>query len=119
MPNQYPKYVTPSIASEIFSVTTQTLRRWAKEGRISFIKTPGGQYRYNVEGVIGLIEAAPAVKKPRKHPLKPAPVAVTPQPLPAMVMPQAAPSKVMGGAALDPAALMQKIEQLATASATT
>ena len=44
----YPNYVSPSIASKIFGCTSQTLRRWAKAGTIDSIKTPGGQYRYDV-----------------------------------------------------------------------
>jgi excisionase family DNA binding protein len=68
MTKVYPSFVAPSIACEVFGVTSQTLRRWAKTGRISFIKTPGGQYRYNVEGVIGAIQATPIAKAPARHP---------------------------------------------------
>jgi excisionase family DNA binding protein len=79
----YPSFVAPSIACEVFGVTSQTLRRWAKTGRISFIKTPGGQYRYNVEGVIGAIQATPIVKTPKAHPQAAPVVAVPAQPVPA------------------------------------
>lgn len=86
MTKVYPSFVTPSRAAEIFDVTTQTLRRWAKEGKISFIKTPGGQYRYNVEGHIGLMQAAPEVKVPKAHPVKAKPVTVKPAPAPSVVV---------------------------------
>jgi hypothetical protein len=75
----YPSFVAPSIACEVFGVTSQTLRRWAKTDRISYIKTPGGQYRYNVEGVIGAIQATPIAKGPARHPLA-APVVAVPAP---------------------------------------
>jgi len=156
MTKVYPSFVTPSRAAEVFDVSTQTLRRWAKEGKIGFIKTPGGQYRYNVEGVIGLIQAVPDVKKPKAHPAKAKPVTVKPvaaAPVAPIEMPKPAPRPAMPTGVemrsvddepevamrdidapsrkpapkvevarapmpkLDAAALMQKIEGLATASA--
>lgn len=43
------KYVTPREAAEILGVNERTLRRWDAEGKISTIRTPSGQRRYNVE----------------------------------------------------------------------
>lgn len=147
MTKVYPSFVTPSRAAEVFDVTTQTLRRWAKEGKIGFIKTPGGQYRYNVEGHIGLIQAVPEVKQHKPHPAKAKPVTVKPvaaAPVAPIEMPKPAPRPAMPTGVemrsvddepvarkpapkvevarapmpkLDAAALMQKIEGLATASA--
>lgn len=74
----YPSFVAPSIAREVFGVTSQTLRRWAKEGKIDYIKTPGGQYRYNVAGHIGM-RAQPA---PKPKATAPAPQAASLAPLP-------------------------------------
>ena len=107
----YPKFVSPSTAAEIFGVTTQTLRRWAKTGKINFIKTPGGHTRYDIARFMPAAAEKPA-SKPRKVKLpkidieaaKPAEVAPAPQP--AVV---AAPVV----AKLDPAALRARIEGLA------
>jgi predicted site-specific integrase-resolvase len=43
------KYVTPREASKILGVNERTLRRWDAEGKISTIRTPSEQRRYNVE----------------------------------------------------------------------
>lgn len=126
MTKVYPSFVPPSIACEVFGVTSQTLRRWAKERKISFIKTPGGQYRYNVEGHIGALQAVPVVKTPKRHPDKVAPVEVRAAPT---VAPVAKPAPVEPAPKvqaqpveppkpkLDAAALRHKIEALASASA--
>jgi excisionase family DNA binding protein len=60
----YPKFVAPSIAAETFGVSLQTLRRWAREGKVSYIRTPGGRFRYNIEALISV--SAPAAPKPPK-----------------------------------------------------
>jgi excisionase family DNA binding protein len=60
----YPKFVAPSIAAETFGVSLQTLRRWAREGKVSYIRTPGGRFRYNIEALISV--SAPAAPKPHK-----------------------------------------------------
>lgn len=39
-------YVSAKKASEYFSVSTDTLRRWADDGKIQFITTQGGHRRY-------------------------------------------------------------------------
>jgi excisionase family DNA binding protein len=68
----YPKFVAPSIAAETFGVSLQTLRRWAREGKVSYIRTPGGRFRYNVEALISVsAPAAPKPKKPAKASRKP------------------------------------------------
>jgi transposase-like protein len=45
-------------------VTSQTLRRWAKQAKIGAIKTPGGHYRYDLSGLV-VAESPPAPPKPR------------------------------------------------------
>jgi excisionase family DNA binding protein len=75
----YPKFVAPSIAAETFGVSLQTLRRWARDGKVSYIRTPGGRFRYNVEALISVSApaaaqasvAAPQPKKPAKAQKKP------------------------------------------------
>jgi excisionase family DNA binding protein len=77
--NVYPHYVSPSTAAQIFSVSLQTLRRWSREGKIGYIRTPGGRFRYDVAGLIvaagparpSVPVAAPKPKKPAKAPKKP------------------------------------------------
>ena len=41
-------------ASRILGVHPQTLRVWAREGRINYIRTQGNQRRYDVDSYIGL-----------------------------------------------------------------
>lgn len=41
-------YVTPKEACEFYKVTPQTLREWAKRGKIQFIISKGGHRRYNI-----------------------------------------------------------------------
>lgn len=105
-------YVTPAIAKETLGVSLQTLRRWAKAGKIKHFRTPGGQFRYD----LGSVGIAPAVSRPVET--KPAPVverivsrAVEPPPA-AKPIPQA-PIQPR----LDPAALRRAVEGLARASA--
>jgi excisionase family DNA binding protein len=45
------KYVTPKQAAKALSVNVSSLRRWENEGRITAIKTPGGQRRYSLEEI--------------------------------------------------------------------
>lgn len=59
-PTQYPEYASPSIAAKVYGVTTPTLRRWAKTGKIGFILTPGGQYRYDIRSHLALMSASSA-----------------------------------------------------------
>lgn len=42
-------FVTPKKACEYHSVSNTTLIRWAKEGKIRYHRTNGGQYRYWVD----------------------------------------------------------------------
>lgn len=114
MATVYPKFVSPSSAAEIFGVTTQTLRRWAKNGKIKTIRTPGGQNRYDVSGIPGLeAVAVPKAAAPAKKAAKakPDPVAVPIQR--AAPAPKAA---KVAAPALDPAALKARIEALQQAS---
>lgn len=45
-------YVSPSEASKILGVSSQTLRRWAKSGKIDNIRSPNGHYRYKIDSLI-------------------------------------------------------------------
>ncbi|MBC7408205.1 MAG: MerR family DNA-binding transcriptional regulator, partial [Arcicella sp.] len=40
-------------ASELLGAPTTTLRNWAKEGKITSVRTEGGHRRYQVQDLIG------------------------------------------------------------------
>ena len=46
------KFVPPAVAASILGVSTSTVRHYAANGQLSFIRTPGGQRRYNIEDVV-------------------------------------------------------------------
>ncbi len=51
--NNRPNYVSGQVAQEVLGVHANTLRRWANEGKIDFIrKTPQSKRLYNVDKVI-------------------------------------------------------------------
>ena len=54
MYNIFMRYVPSREASRILGVHPQTLRTWAREGRINYIRTEGNQRRYDVDSYIGL-----------------------------------------------------------------
>jgi excisionase family DNA binding protein len=63
--SQQLRFVSSRVACEVLGVTSQTLRRWAKTGRLPAIKTPGGHFRYNLAGLI-IVPDAPPQPKPKK-----------------------------------------------------
>ena len=56
-------YCTPTVAADRLGVHMQTLRRWAESGVISYVLTPGGHYRYDVDSYIEKMSA------PKKIPI--------------------------------------------------
>ena len=42
----YPSYLRPGEVAEILYVSPKTVSRWAKEGKLPFLKTLGGHRRY-------------------------------------------------------------------------
>lgn len=50
--------LTPREVAEIFGVRTTTIARWAREGRLTPLPTPGGHRRYTHEAVLGVLEDA-------------------------------------------------------------
>lgn len=42
-------------AAEYIGVTTETLRTWAKAGRIPYVRLPSGQYRFRVEDLDAMV----------------------------------------------------------------
>jgi excisionase family DNA binding protein len=49
--------LNPAETAEYFRVGTKTLSRWAKEGRIPFIRTLGGHRRYRLADIQRLLQA--------------------------------------------------------------
>jgi len=58
-------YVTTSNAKAYYSVSTDTLRRWAKTGKISFILTKGGHRRYYVPDSVSTSNQSKEFKIPK------------------------------------------------------
>lgn len=46
--------LTPAEVAELFRVDPKTVTRWARAGRISAIRTPGGHRRYSAEEIRAL-----------------------------------------------------------------
>ena len=55
------RYVPSREASRILGVHPQTLRAWAREGRINYIRTEGNQRRYDVDSYLGQSRPAQTV----------------------------------------------------------
>ena len=58
MPNDYPDHdqlLRPREVAEIFGVRTTTIARWAREGRLTPVRTPGGHRRYSRDAVVRLL----------------------------------------------------------------
>jgi predicted site-specific integrase-resolvase len=47
-------YVPARVATARLGVSLRTLLRWEKAGKISTVKTPNGQRRYDIESVINI-----------------------------------------------------------------
>jgi excisionase family DNA binding protein len=52
-----PKLLRPGEVAAMFGVNAKTVARWAKEGRIRSLRTPGGHMRIYAEDVRALIAA--------------------------------------------------------------
>jgi excisionase family DNA binding protein len=50
-----PKLLRPGEVAAMFGVNAKTVARWAKEGRIRCIRTPGGHMRIYAEDVRALV----------------------------------------------------------------
>jgi len=51
--------MTPAEVAALFGVNPKTVREWAKTGRLSSIKTPGGHRRYRAAEVYALLAEPP------------------------------------------------------------
>jgi excisionase family DNA binding protein len=109
------RYVSSRVASEILGVQAQTLRRWAKAGKIGAIRTPGNQWRYDLSGLIVAPTPAAPQPKPKKARAEVVPSAGKnpPAQLDLVEMVKAAPPP----AVISAEALRHQIERLAKSSA--
>lgn len=57
MINPDDELLTPREVAELFGVRTTTIARWARDGRLDPIRTPGGHRRYSRAGVRALVAA--------------------------------------------------------------
>jgi hypothetical protein len=58
------RWYTPTESADMVGVTPQTLRRWAKAGRVDSIKLPSGQSRYNMDAFIRSLGGTKAIHLP-------------------------------------------------------
>lgn len=58
-------WVTSGEVARALNMTDAAIRRWAREGLIEAIKTPGGQYRFRLEALSNLMKARQPTKGPR------------------------------------------------------
>lgn len=50
------RLLTPGEVAEIFRVDPKTVTRWAKDGRLSRVRTPGGHSRFRESEVRALLQ---------------------------------------------------------------
>jgi len=55
------KYVTSQKAAALLGVHANSLRRWAKQGKIRYQRTPGGNRLYDIESFLGVVPAHQSV----------------------------------------------------------
>jgi excisionase family DNA binding protein len=53
---EYPSYLRTAEVAELLSVSPKTVSRWAKEGKLPFVKTLGGHRRYPEAEIRDLLE---------------------------------------------------------------
>jgi excisionase family DNA binding protein len=53
----------PGEVAAMFGVNAKTVARWAKEGRIRYLRTPGGHMRIYAEDVRALVARAVATRR--------------------------------------------------------
>jgi excisionase family DNA binding protein len=49
----------PREVTELFGVRTTTVARWARDGRLTPVRTPGGHRRYRLAAIRALLGAEP------------------------------------------------------------
>jgi excisionase family DNA binding protein len=67
LPDEFPPHddlLTPREVAELFGVRTTTIARWAREGRLSPLRTPGGHRRYSRASLRALLADGRAAGEP-------------------------------------------------------
>ncbi|MDQ2818484.1 MAG: helix-turn-helix domain-containing protein [Candidatus Eremiobacteraeota bacterium] len=59
-------WLTSGQVARLLDMTNAAVRRWAREGLVDAIKTPGGQYRFSREAVAKLLDGRGAVAYGRR-----------------------------------------------------
>jgi excisionase family DNA binding protein len=49
------KFLTRADVARLFEVSPATVARWSREGKLPFVRTPGGQRRYLRDRIDGLL----------------------------------------------------------------
>jgi excisionase family DNA binding protein len=62
--NEPEELLTPSEVAAMFRVNPKTVTRWARAGRISYIKTLGGHRRFKASEIRRLLAEADASAQP-------------------------------------------------------
>ena len=57
-PSEFEPLLTPAEAAEMFGVVATTVTRWARQGRLTSVRTPGGHRRFRRSEVRALIAAS-------------------------------------------------------------
>ena len=63
-------YVGAGVAASVLGVSSDSLRRWAKAGKIGYVRTPGGRFRYDLAGFMQVAQAQASVVRPAPKPAK-------------------------------------------------
>ncbi len=56
-PSEFPKLLSPEQVGKIYGVDSKTVSRWADEGRLKHIRTPGGHRRFFEDEIMDNIRA--------------------------------------------------------------
>jgi excisionase family DNA binding protein len=59
------RLLTPAEAAAMLRVDPKTVTRWARDGKLPSIRTPGGHRRYNESEVRGFLKSSRGVNVPR------------------------------------------------------
>lgn len=60
----FEQLLTPAQVADMFGVAAQTVRRWTDEGRLTDVRTPGGQRRLRPDEVRELAALHPPRRRP-------------------------------------------------------
>lgn len=50
-PDEPPRYLPRHAVARLFGVSVSTVTRWAQQGKLPTVRTPGGHYRFREDAV--------------------------------------------------------------------